>query len=94
MFRYCLWSILKYQILRSLTKWWDDEVLHYLPRPTNEMRKLCCEIIGLQGDALEMVDPYHEYTRPFEYTVFEGYFEFKVNSKSNAICFIVLFVPY
>ncbi|OWR48279.1 putative FIG4 protein [Danaus plexippus plexippus] len=63
---------------RSLTKWWDDEVLHYLPRPTNEMRKLCCEIIGLQGDALEMVDPYHEYTRPFEYTVFEGCFEFKM----------------
>ncbi|XP_023935391.2 polyphosphoinositide phosphatase isoform X1 [Bicyclus anynana] len=65
---------------RSLTKWWDDEVLKFLPRPTNEMKKLCCEIIGMQGDssALEMIDPYHEYNRPFEYTVFMECFEFKM----------------
>ncbi|CAH0714270.1 unnamed protein product, partial [Brenthis ino] len=64
---------------RSLTKWWDDEVLKFLPRPSNEMRKLCCEIIGMQGDgALEMIDPYHEHTRPFEYTVFTDCFEFKM----------------
>ncbi|CAG4985838.1 unnamed protein product [Colias eurytheme] len=64
---------------RSLTKWWDDDVVRYLPKPSNEMRKLCCEIIGMQGDtALEMVDPYQEYNRPFEYTVFIESFEFKM----------------
>ncbi|XP_047986430.1 polyphosphoinositide phosphatase [Leguminivora glycinivorella] len=65
---------------RSLTKWWDDDVLKYLPYPTNEMRKLCCEIIGMQGDAgaLEMVDTYHDYNRPFEYTVFAECYEFKM----------------
>ncbi|XP_047509279.1 polyphosphoinositide phosphatase [Pieris napi] len=64
---------------RSLTKWWDDDVIRYLPRPSNEMRKLCCEIIGMQGDtALEIVDPYQEYNRPFEYTVFMECFEFKM----------------
>ncbi|XP_060803876.1 polyphosphoinositide phosphatase [Amyelois transitella] len=65
----------------SLTKWWDDEVLRYLPVPCNEMRKLCCEIIGMQGDsarALEMLDTYHDYYRPFEYTVFSECFEFKM----------------
>ncbi|XP_053612793.1 polyphosphoinositide phosphatase [Plodia interpunctella] len=65
----------------SLTKWWDDEVLRYLPVPCNEMRKLCCEVIGMQGDssrALEMVDTYHDYHRPFEYTVFAECFEFKM----------------
>ncbi|KAG6453120.1 polyphosphoinositide phosphatase [Manduca sexta] len=66
---------------RSLTKWWDDDVLRYLPMPCNEMRKLCCEIIGIQGDSsstIEMVDPYHDYNRPFEYTVFTESFEFKM----------------
>ncbi|CAH2076255.1 unnamed protein product, partial [Iphiclides podalirius] len=64
---------------RSLTKWWDDEVVKHLPLPCNEMRKLCCEIIGTQGDgALEMLDPYQEYNRPFEYTVFTDCFEFKM----------------
>ncbi|XP_050673839.1 polyphosphoinositide phosphatase isoform X1 [Leptidea sinapis] len=64
---------------RSLTKWWDDDVVRYLPRPCNEMRKLCCEIIGMQGDSvLEMLDPYQEYHRPFEYTVFMECFEFKM----------------
>ncbi|KOB69489.1 putative SAC domain-containing protein 3, partial [Operophtera brumata] len=66
---------------RSLTKWWDDAVLRYLPRPCNEMRKLCCEIIGMQGaSAAEMVDPYHDYNRPFEYTSFQDCFEFQVHS--------------
>lgn len=65
---------------RSLTKWWDDDVIRNLPKPSNEMRKLCCEIIGMQGDtALEIVDPYQEYNRPFEYTVFMECFEFKVS---------------
>ncbi|KAL0831171.1 hypothetical protein ABMA28_002036 [Loxostege sticticalis] len=66
---------------RSLTKWWDDDVVRYLPVPCNEMRKLCCEIIGVQRDhgrALEMVDPYHDHHRPFEYTVFTDCFEIKM----------------
>ncbi|KAL4715557.1 hypothetical protein ACJJTC_009183 [Scirpophaga incertulas] len=63
---------------RSLTKWWDDDVLRYLPRPTDEMRKLCSEIIGVQGRVPEMVDTYHDYNRPFEYTVFYDCFEFKM----------------
>lgn len=66
---------------RSLTKWWDTEVLRYLPLPTNEIRKLCCEIIGIQGEGsntIEMVDPYHDYNRPFEYTIFSECFEFKM----------------
>lgn len=66
---------------RSLTKWWDDDVIRHLPVPCNEMRKLCCEIIGMQGDSsstIEMVDPYHDYNRPFEYTVLMECFEFKV----------------
>ncbi|XP_028034235.1 polyphosphoinositide phosphatase isoform X1 [Bombyx mandarina] len=66
---------------RSLTKWWDDDVVRHLPLPCNEMRKLCCEIIGIQGDGnstVEMVDAYHDYNRPFEYTVFMESFEFKM----------------
>ncbi|RVE46868.1 hypothetical protein evm_008513 [Chilo suppressalis] len=64
---------------KSLTKWWDDDVVHHLPVACNEMRKLCCEIIGVQGDSsLEMIDPYHDYNRPFEYTVLSECFEFKM----------------
>ncbi|CAB3223688.1 unnamed protein product [Arctia plantaginis] len=66
---------------RSLTKWWDDDVLRHLPLPCNEMKKLCCEIIGMHGDSsstIEMVDPYHDYNRPFEYTVLMDCFEFKM----------------
>ncbi|KAJ2949841.1 hypothetical protein O0L34_g11156 [Tuta absoluta] len=63
---------------KSLTKWWDSAVVRHLPRPCNEMRKLCCEIIGLQGDALEMLDPYHDCHRPFEYTQFQECFELKM----------------
>lgn len=69
-------------LCRSLTKWWDDDVVRYLPVPCNEMRKLCCEIIGVQRDhgrALEMVDPYHDHHRPFEYTVFTDCFEIKAS---------------
>ncbi|XP_028173128.1 polyphosphoinositide phosphatase [Ostrinia furnacalis] len=66
---------------RSLTKWWDDDVLRHLPVARNEMRKLCCEIIGVQREhsaALEMVDAYSDQHRPFEYTVFAECFEFKM----------------
>lgn len=55
------------------------------------MRKLCCEIIGIQGDnnsVIEMVDPYHDYNRPFEYTVFADSFEFKVNLLQRLLIFI------
>ncbi|XP_041988138.1 polyphosphoinositide phosphatase [Aricia agestis] len=63
---------------RSLTKWWDGDVSRHLPRPTNEMRKLCCEIIGMADGARDMLDPYHEYHRPFEYTVLFESFEMKM----------------
>lgn len=58
-------------------------MMRHLPVPCNEMRKLCCEIIGVQREhsgALEMIDPYHDYNRPFEYTVFAECFEFKVSA--------------
>ncbi|XP_047530610.1 polyphosphoinositide phosphatase [Vanessa atalanta] len=83
---------------RSLTRWWDEAAARSLPRAALEMRKLCCEVIGLQGDALEMVDPYQEYNRPFEYTVFADCFEFKMyhtlrdlapNSYENLSPFVV-----
>ncbi|XP_059046307.1 polyphosphoinositide phosphatase [Achroia grisella] len=82
---------------RSLTKWWDDDVLRYVPLPCNEMRKLCCEIIGMQGDssALEMVDPYHDHNRPFEYTVFAECFEFKMcHTRDLAPTFSENFSPF
>ncbi|GBP83844.1 Polyphosphoinositide phosphatase [Eumeta japonica] len=64
----------------SLTKWWDDDVMQHLPVARNEMRKLCCEIIGMQGEggAVEMIDTYHDHNRPFEYTVFMDSFEFEM----------------
>lgn len=66
---------------RSLTKWWDNDVMKHLPLASNEMRKLCCEVIGIHADntsALDMVDPYNDYNRPFEYTILSDCFEIEM----------------
>lgn len=64
-------------------------MVRHLPLPCNEMRKLCCEIIGMQGDSsntIEMVDAYNDYNRPFEYTVLMECFEFKVGKNYYKDC--------
>ncbi|XP_048480686.1 polyphosphoinositide phosphatase isoform X2 [Plutella xylostella] len=63
----------------SLTKWWDDDVHRHLPLPTDEVRKLCCEIVGLAGGAgAEMLDAYSDQHRPDTYTVLADCFELEM----------------
>lgn len=60
----------------SLTKWWDDSIVRCLPLSYNEMRKSCCEVVGVSaGEAsLEMIDIYQDYHKPYEYSVLADWF--------------------
>ncbi|KAI4463439.1 polyphosphoinositide phosphatase [Holotrichia oblita] len=63
---------------RPLTQWWNTEVLNSLPYSYNDLVKPCSEIIQVHSAYIEMIDAYTDYHRPYELTVLNDMFAYKI----------------
>ena len=65
-------QIVKIDPNRTLTQWWDDNLILHLPLPRELAEKCCSELVFNQSQ-LEILDDYY---RPFELTVLQDLFAF------------------
>lgn len=65
---------------KSLTQWWDSDVLKCLPYSYNELTKACTEIIQVQTRDVEMIDAYTDYHRPYELSILNELFAYKISN--------------
>ncbi|KAK9747094.1 SacI homology domain [Popillia japonica] len=63
---------------KPLTQWWSTEVLNSLPYSYNDLVKPCSEIIQVHSAYIEMIDAYTDYHRPYELTVLNDMFAYKI----------------
>ncbi|KAJ9595423.1 hypothetical protein L9F63_013382, partial [Diploptera punctata] len=60
------------------SQWWDTGVLPCLPRAYDEVYKCCSEVVRVNQDE-EMVDGYHDYHRPYEFSLLSDTFAYKIS---------------
>lgn len=65
---------------RSLTQWWDTDVLKCLPYAYNDLTKACSEIIQVHSRDAEMIDAYSDYHRPYDLSVLNDVYAFKISN--------------
>lgn len=63
---------------KSLTQWYEADVLKCLPYAYNELTKACTEIIQVQTRDVEMIDAYTDYHRPYELSVLSDVFAYAI----------------
>lgn len=61
-----------------LTQWWDQDVFKSLPYSYNDATKACSEIIQVQSKEIEMIDAYSDYHRPYQLSVLNELFAYKI----------------
>lgn len=66
--------------VKSLTQWWDEEIMKCLPYSHNNLTKACSELIQLHSRVVEMIDSYDEYYKPQELTVLDDVFTLKISN--------------
>ncbi|EFA02109.1 polyphosphoinositide phosphatase [Tribolium castaneum] len=65
---------------KSLTQWWDAQVLECLPYAYNDMTKACSELIQVHSKDAEMIDAYADYHKPYELSVLNDVYAFKISN--------------
>ncbi|XP_044255636.1 polyphosphoinositide phosphatase isoform X2 [Tribolium madens] len=65
---------------KSLTQWWDSQVLKCLPYAYNDMTKACSELIQVHSKDAEMIDAYSDYHKPYELSVLNDVYAFKISN--------------
>jgi hypothetical protein len=65
---------------KSLSQWWDKDILKCLPYAYNDLTKACSEIIQVHSRDAEMIDAYSDYHRPYELSVLNDVFAFKISN--------------
>lgn len=64
---------------KSLSQWWDKDVVDCLPYSYNDSTKSCYEIIQVHSKDVEMIDAYVDYHRPNELSVLSEVFAFQIS---------------
>lgn len=65
---------------KSLTQWCDLNVMKSLPYAYNDLTKTCFEIIQVHFKDAEMIDAYSDYHRPYELSVLNDMYSFKISN--------------
>ncbi|RZB38789.1 polyphosphoinositide phosphatase, partial [Asbolus verrucosus] len=65
---------------KSLSQWWDKDILKCLPYAYNDLTKACSEIIQVHSKDAEMIDAYSDYHRPYELSVLNDVYAFKISN--------------
>lgn len=71
-------STINFADMRLLTQWWDTDILPVLPFALNDIEKACSELIQIQNRDLEMIDAYLDYHRPYQLSVLDEVFAYKI----------------
>ena len=62
-------QVVKVNISKPLTQWWDKNLINHLPLPRKLAEKSCTQLVYDQNN-LELLEDYY---RPFELTVLQVY---------------------